>query len=42
MSGGKAPVAWLLAHAALSGAVHGGYESDVWCEDLAELNRITA
>ena len=42
MSGGKAPVAWLLAHAALSGAVHGGYESDVWREDLAELNRITA
>jgi hypothetical protein len=32
---------WLLAHAALSGAGHGGYGSDVWREDLVEVNRIT-
>ena len=33
---------WLLAHAALSGAVQGGYGNDAWREDLAELNRIAA
>jgi hypothetical protein len=32
---------WLWAHAALSGAGHGHYESDAWREDLAEMNRIT-
>ncbi len=33
---------WLLAHAALSGAVHSGYGYDAWREDLAELSRINA